>query len=39
MQPIIGVTCTYLEGLTQPSVTCKLLNEQDSYRLKMLRSD
>ena len=26
MQPIIRMTCTYLEGLTQPSATCKLLN-------------
>jgi hypothetical protein len=26
MQPIIRMTCTYLERLTEPSVTCKLLN-------------
>src|SRR5215472_10871689 len=38
MQPIIKVSCTHFEGLTQPSVTCKLLNVQDSYRLKRLAS-
>jgi hypothetical protein len=26
LQPIIRMTCTYLEGLTQPSATCKLFN-------------
>src|SRR5450631_88059 len=36
MQPTLDPTCTYLERLTQPSVTCKLLNVQDSYRLKRL---
>jgi hypothetical protein len=35
-QPTIEVTCTYFEGLTQPSVTCKLLKVQDSQRLKRL---
>ena len=38
MQPTLDPTCTYLERLTQPSVTCKLLNVQDSYRLKRLAS-
>ena len=33
MQPTIDLTCTYFEGLTQPSETCKLLNVRDSYRL------
>jgi hypothetical protein len=31
MQPIIGLTCTRLEGLTHPSATCKWLNVYDSY--------
>jgi len=34
----IGLPCTYLEGRTQPSEGCKLLNVQDSYRLKKLAS-
>jgi hypothetical protein len=38
MQPIIRITCTCLEGLTQPSVTCKLLNVKDSHTLKRLAS-
>src|ERR1019366_4382669 len=38
MQPTIDLTCTYFEGLTQPSETCKLLNVRDSYRLKRLAS-
>ena len=38
MQPIIGVTCTFLEGLTQPSATCKLLKVGDSHSLKRLAS-
>ena len=37
-QPTIAPTCTQLEGLTQPSATCKLLNVQDSHRLKRLAS-
>ena len=38
MQPTIDLTCTYFEGHTQPSETCKLLNVRDSYRLKRLAS-
>ena len=38
MQPTIEHTCTYLEGLTQPSATCKLLKVRESYRLKRLSS-
>ena len=38
IQPIIRKTCTYLEGLTQPSVTCKLLKVRDSHSLKRLAS-
>jgi hypothetical protein len=34
LQPTINLTCTSLEGLTQPPVTGKLLNVQDSHRLK-----
>ena len=37
-QPTIRGTCTYFEGLTQPSATCKLLKVQDSYRVKRLAS-
>ena len=36
--PTIALICAYLEGLTQPSATCKLLNVQDSHRLKRLAS-
>src|SRR5205823_10070471 len=38
MQPIIGVTCTFLEGLTQQSATCKLVKVGDSHSLKRLAS-
>jgi len=33
---MIGAPFRYLEGLTPPSATCKLLNVQDRHRLKRL---
>ena len=38
MQPTIELASTYLQSLTQPSATCKLLMRWDSHRLKRLRS-
>jgi len=37
-QPTVVLTCTSLEGFTQPSATCKLLNVWESHRLKRLAS-
>ena len=38
MQPTIVMTYASLEGFTQPSATCKLLNVLESHRLKRLAS-
>jgi len=38
MQPTIEPSSTFLQGFAQPSDTCKLLEVQDSHRLKRLAS-